>query len=131
GDRVAVLNSGHLEQTGTPEELYEHPINLFVATFVGRANVFRGAAARALGGDRAQNNQVLVVRPERLRFGGAGLPGVVRERRYTGAAAFFQIEGDDGQRFEVLAEPDGAQVGTRVYVEATRVIALPDGAARR
>src|SRR2546429_2536982 len=30
GDRVAVLNSGHLEQTGTPEQLYEQPVNLFV-----------------------------------------------------------------------------------------------------
>src|SRR3989442_782589 len=129
GDRVAVLNAGHLEQTGSPEELYEHPSSLFVASFVGRANVFRGAAARALGLTRA--DYVLVVRPERLRFGDAGLPGVVRERRYTGAAAFFQIEGDDGQRFEVLAEPDGAQVGARVYVEATRVIALPDEAGRR
>src|SRR3989441_10940314 len=129
GDPHAVLNAGHLEQTGSPEELYEHPSSLFVASFVGRANVFRGAAARALGLTRP--DYVLVVRPERLRFGDAGLPGVVRERRYTGAAAFFQIEGDDGQRFEVLAEPDGAQVGARVYVDATRVIALPDEAGRR
>ncbi|HZE94347.1 MAG TPA: TOBE domain-containing protein, partial [Gemmatimonadales bacterium] len=91
------------------------------ATFVGRANVFRGGAARALG---ARESAVVVVRPERLRFAGAGLPGVVRERRYTGAAAFFLIEGDDHERFEVLAEPDAAQVGERVYVEATRVITL-------
>src|SRR2546427_4205173 len=129
GDRVAVLAAGRLDQVGTPDDLYERPASLFVATFVGRANVFRGAAAHALGLTRP--DQVLVVRPERLRFGEAGLPGVVRERRYTGAAAFFQIEGDDGQRFEVLAEPDGAQLGARVYVDATRVIALPDEAGRR
>ena len=121
GDRIAVLNQGRLEQTGTPDALYEHPANLFVATFVGRANVFRGAAARALG---SNGTGVLVVRPERLRFADAGLPGVVRERRYVGAGAFFLIEGDDHQRFEVLAEPDAARVGERVYVEATRVIAL-------
>jgi ABC-type Fe3+/spermidine/putrescine transport system ATPase subunit len=96
-------------------------VNLFVATFVGRANVFRGDAARALG---ANGQRVLVVRPERLRFAGAGLSGVVRERRYVGAAAFFVIEADDHERFEVLAEPDAAEVGERVYVEATRVIAL-------
>ena len=121
GDRIAVLNHGRLEQTGAPDELYEHPVNLFVATFVGRANVFRGNAARALG---ANGQSVLVVRPERLRFAGVGLPGVVRERRYIGAAAFFVVEGDDHERFEVLAEPDAAKVGERVYVEATRVIAL-------
>jgi ABC-type Fe3+/spermidine/putrescine transport system ATPase subunit len=121
GDRIAVLNHGRLEQTGAPDELYEHPVNLFVATFVGRANVFRGNAARALG---ANGQGVLVVRPERLRFAAAGLPGVVRERRYIGAAAFFVVEGDDHERFEVLAEPDAAKLGERVYVEATRVIAL-------
>ncbi|HLQ58569.1 MAG TPA: ABC transporter ATP-binding protein [Gemmatimonadales bacterium] len=121
GDRIAVLNQGRLEQVGVPDELYEHPTNLFVATFVGRANVFRGRSARALG---ANGDGVLVVRPERLRFAQAGLPGIVRERRYIGAAAFFLVEGDDHERFEVLAEPDAAKVGARVYVEATRVIAL-------
>jgi ABC-type Fe3+/spermidine/putrescine transport system ATPase subunit len=121
GDRIAVLNQGRLEQVGVPDELYEHPTNLFVATFVGRANVFRGRSARALG---ANGDGVLVVRPERLRFVQAGLPGIVRERRYIGAAAFFLVEGDDQERFEVLAEPDAAKVGARVYVEATRVIAL-------
>ncbi|HEY3221930.1 MAG TPA: ABC transporter ATP-binding protein [Gemmatimonadales bacterium] len=123
GDRIAVLNQGHLEQVGAPDELYEHPVNLFVATFVGRANVFRGKSARALGGN-GTGEGVLVVRPERLRFADAGLPGIIRERRYIGAAAFFLVEGDDRERFEVLAEPDAAQVGQRVYVEATRVIAL-------
>ncbi|HEV8381382.1 MAG TPA: ABC transporter ATP-binding protein [Gemmatimonadales bacterium] len=123
GDRIAVLNNGHLEQTGAPDELYEHPVNLFVATFVGRANVFRGTSARALARD-LNGDGVLVVRPERLRFAGAGLPGVVRERRYTGAAAFYLVESDEHERFEVLAEPDAARVGERVYVEATRVIPL-------
>jgi putative spermidine/putrescine transport system ATP-binding protein len=121
GDHIAVLNNGRLEQVGAPVVLYEQPTNLFVATFVGRANVFRGDAARALG---ANGNAILVVRPERLRFAQAGLPGVVRERRYIGAAAFFLVEGDDHERFEVLAEPDAAHVGERVYVEATRVITL-------
>ena len=120
GDRVAVLNAGHLEQAGAPDELYERPASLFVATFVGRANVFRGAAARAL----ARDADLVVVRPERLRFATAGLPGVVRERRYTGAAAFFLIEIDGGERIEVLAEPDAATVGDRVFVEAERVIRI-------
>jgi hypothetical protein len=85
--------------------------------------VFRGTSARALARD-LNGDGVLVVRPERLRFAGAGLPGVVRERRYTGAAAFYLVESDEHERFEVLAEPDAARVGERVYVEATRVIPL-------
>jgi ABC-type Fe3+/spermidine/putrescine transport system ATPase subunit len=131
GDRIAVLNAGHVEQAGAPDDLYEQPRNLFVATFVGRANVFRGTAARALrGGKDVPDDHVLVVRPERLRFSGSGLPGVVRERRYTGAGAFFVVESDDRARFEVLAEPDAAHVGERVYVEATRVIDLPTNGTR-
>ena len=35
GDRIALLKDGKLEQTGTPNELYERPINTFVATFIG------------------------------------------------------------------------------------------------
>ncbi|MGH7568135.1 MAG: ABC transporter ATP-binding protein [Gemmatimonadales bacterium] len=126
GDRIAVLNAGRLEQVGAPEELYERPASLFVAQFVGRANVFRGPAARALG---AADGQVIVVRPEALRFSATGpLAGVVRERRYTGAAAFFLIEGATGERFEVLAEPEAARLGDRVRVTAAKTVCLADPA---
>ncbi len=39
GDRVAVLNVGHIEQIGTPFEIYNHPATEYVATFLGAANV--------------------------------------------------------------------------------------------
>jgi multiple sugar transport system ATP-binding protein len=35
GDRIAVLNAGIIQQLGTPQELYDHPANLFVAGFIG------------------------------------------------------------------------------------------------
>src|SRR6266550_2538936 len=105
GDRVAVLQAGRLEQLATPDELYERPASLFVATFVGRANVLRGKTARALG---AGPGELLVVRPERLVLADAGVPGVVRERRYTGAAAFYLVETEPGDRLEVLARPEAA-----------------------
>ncbi|HEY4386692.1 MAG TPA: sn-glycerol-3-phosphate ABC transporter ATP-binding protein UgpC [Ktedonobacteraceae bacterium] len=35
GDRIAVLNGGLIQQLGTPQELYDHPANLFVAGFIG------------------------------------------------------------------------------------------------
>jgi putative spermidine/putrescine transport system ATP-binding protein len=123
GDRIAVLNAGQLEQVGAPEDLYERPASLFVGTFVGRANVLRGAAARALG---ASDGQVVLVRPEQLRFGTSGLPGVVAERRYTGAAAFFHVTTDSGDRLEVHAAPDGARVGERVHISATRMLRFPE-----
>src|SRR5690606_37436001 len=41
-DRVVVLNQGHIEQLGTPREVYERPASLFVAHFVGEANLLPG-----------------------------------------------------------------------------------------
>ncbi len=35
GDRIAVLNEGLIQQLGTPQQLYDHPTNLFVAGFIG------------------------------------------------------------------------------------------------
>jgi len=122
GDRVAVLQQGRLEQVGTPEDLYERPASLFVATFVGRANVLKDGAARALGGAAGE---VLAIRPEALRFGTAGVAGIVRERRYTGVAAFYVVEAESGERLEVMAEPGAATVGARVHVAATRAFRFP------
>jgi ABC-type Fe3+/spermidine/putrescine transport system ATPase subunit len=124
GDRIAVLHGGQLEQTGTAEDLYERPASLFVGTFVGRANLLQGDAARALGGE---GGQVVLVRPEQLRFGAGngGLAGVVTERRYTGAAAFFQVTTATGERVEVLADPGAARVGDAVTLEAVRHLAFP------
>jgi ABC-type Fe3+/spermidine/putrescine transport system ATPase subunit len=39
GDRVAVLSQGHIEQLGTPFEIYNHPATEYVATFLGAANI--------------------------------------------------------------------------------------------
>src|SRR5262249_44289368 len=39
GDRVAVINNGHIEQIGTPYEIYNHPATEYVATFLGAANI--------------------------------------------------------------------------------------------
>ena len=42
GDRIAVINTGHIEQIGTPEEIYNHPATEYVATFLGAANILEG-----------------------------------------------------------------------------------------
>jgi len=41
-DRIVVMNKGVIEQTGTPEELYEHPKTRFVADFLGETNILEG-----------------------------------------------------------------------------------------
>lgn len=41
-DTVVVMNEGKIQQLGRPEDIYNTPINKFVATFIGEANIFRG-----------------------------------------------------------------------------------------
>jgi spermidine/putrescine ABC transporter ATP-binding subunit len=41
-DRIAVMREGRIEQVGTPAELYEEPVNSFVADFIGESNFLRG-----------------------------------------------------------------------------------------
>ena len=44
-DTVAVMNEGRIEQMGAPEELYESPKTVFVATFLGQSNLFVGTVS--------------------------------------------------------------------------------------
>jgi iron(III) transport system ATP-binding protein len=49
-DRIAVMNSGRIAQVGTPMELYQRPDNLFVAGFLGSANIIEGLIVDRGGG---------------------------------------------------------------------------------
>jgi spermidine/putrescine transport system ATP-binding protein len=81
-DRIAVMNSGRLEQVGTPEEIYARPSSRFVADFVGESNFFeveRRAAGVAVAADGSPvpcpsnmedgwTKATLMVRPEAIRI---------------------------------------------------------------
>jgi spermidine/putrescine transport system ATP-binding protein len=49
-DRIAVMNKGQVLQTGTPQEIYEHPTNRFVADFIGETNFIPGRIQRLTEG---------------------------------------------------------------------------------
>jgi ABC-type Fe3+/spermidine/putrescine transport system ATPase subunit len=119
GDRVAVLSAGRLEQVGTPDELYDAPASVFVAGFVGRTAVLPGERVGGHAGTRA------LVRPEAMRFvadGAAQLDGVVTERRFIGAQAYFTVDAGAGIVFEVQAPHGAVRVGDRVRVAVDRVL---------
>jgi len=72
GDRIAVMNKGELQQLGTPEELYEHPANTFVAQFIGSpAMNMVPTAVLGVGG----TGQLAGFRPEHVRLGSNGHSG--------------------------------------------------------
>jgi iron(III) transport system ATP-binding protein len=90
-DRVAVMQDGRLHQVGTPGEVYGRPADLFVAAFVGGANLLSGSAAsegirHPLGLIAGTPGEaVVVIRPEAVRLRGdpAGR-GVVRATTFYG-----------------------------------------------
>ncbi len=77
-DRIGIIGEGRLQQVDTPEEIFRHPANEFVAQFVGGRNLFRGRGALSADGNacvqlqghcitvtRAVHGEVrLMVRPE-------------------------------------------------------------------
>jgi multiple sugar transport system ATP-binding protein len=97
GDRIAVMSQGVLQQVGTPPTLYEHPVNVFVAAFIGSPAMnfataraddgglklgnakleLTGGAARAA--DRQRGKDLLIgFRPEDLELNGHAGSGAVR-----------------------------------------------------
>ena len=86
-DRVAVINAGVVQQVGTPMELYERPANLFVAGFLGSANILDSSAGIALPPGKR-----LVFRPQDATLSaadGATLAGPIVHREFLGATVRY------------------------------------------
>ena len=96
-DRIFVLNRGGLHQGGTPEEIYNHPVNPFVADFLGKVDFFRGEAKdgqitlQEMGGQTLTypgpetGNVYVAIRPENLLFSEEGeLSGTLETQYYLG-----------------------------------------------
>jgi ABC-type sugar transport system ATPase subunit len=90
-DEILVLQQGRVVQCGTPEEVYNRPINEYTAALFGDYNLVRGNEARKLVPD-ISSARPLLVRPEQLRLtaGGNGLLGEVRALRFFGG--FYEVE---------------------------------------
>jgi multiple sugar transport system ATP-binding protein len=88
-DRIVVLNAGHIEQYGSPIELYERPANLFVAGFIGspKMNFIGGKVAQAAGA------ATIGVRPEHIAVSGAAgeWTGVVNVAEHVGSDTFLYV----------------------------------------
>jgi len=71
-DRVCVMREGRIVQTGSPRELYDQPVNRYVADFVGKTNFFDGPS----------KDRVVSVRPELIEIAAseAKLPGDLAQR---------------------------------------------------
>jgi putative spermidine/putrescine transport system ATP-binding protein len=96
-DRIAVFSQGKIDQIGTPAEVYEHPANEFVASFVGISNVLERDGAR------------FTIRPEKIRLG-EGAPGdrvergTVRETLYAGPITRTVVDLEQGGQVVVVSQ---------------------------
>jgi spermidine/putrescine transport system ATP-binding protein len=136
-DRVAVMHEGVLEQTGTPEQIYQRPATVFVADFVGASNRTDAVIEAGLGDGRyrlslgtatgveatgpegleAGAAVSLIVRPEQLRLGSAGFAAVVADVSYVGPARHLELDSEQLGRLRATVGGDvPATVGDRVLV---------------
>ncbi|MCA0207061.1 MAG: ABC transporter ATP-binding protein [Proteobacteria bacterium] len=151
-DRMAVLDGGVIQQIGSPQELYDRPVNLFVARFLGTANILEGRVETEGGAARFRTAtgdvlslpvegrtgpSSIVLRPQNIRIeeqaGTGTLPGEVLHREFLGSqvrylvrAAGTEIVVDQSHRAgEIWLDP-----GARVYLAAnTRdAVLIPQGA---
>lgn len=124
--RIAVMNHGRVLQIGTPEAVYEHPANRFVADFIGNVNLFEGrlsvvqpdrcAAVTGLGevhvghGVSGTPNMpvAIAVRPEKIEIS-KELPAVdrnlftgqVQEIAYFGSYNTYLVRASDGTQVRI------------------------------
>ena len=142
-DRIAVMSKGRILQVGTPNEIYERPLNRTVADFIGETNFleadpFAGGARLAdgqvlsLAGMPESGRITLAIRPERVSLTESGnLAGEVEEVVYIGTDTLYLLKVAGQSGFRVRQQnragsgqplPRGAQVRLDVPAAAIRVL---------
>ncbi|TIX46487.1 MAG: ABC transporter ATP-binding protein [Mesorhizobium sp.] len=71
-DRIVVMRAGRIEQTDSPEALYDRPATSFVARFLGEANILEDPGFRIESDGAPPSGSVAMIRPERIRIRGPG-----------------------------------------------------------
>jgi ABC-type Fe3+/spermidine/putrescine transport system ATPase subunit len=145
GDRVAVLYKGHIEQLGTPYEIYNTPATEYVATFLGAANILEatvrndylevGAArlSASLEGLKSGGRVKIVFRPEDVVLSKSEFirPGIskiatgrIEEISFVGAYERLRLRLDRNDETIIATRPKPEAVATRLQIGDTIVVAL-------
>jgi spermidine/putrescine transport system ATP-binding protein len=151
-DRIAVMSAGAVQQVGTPREIYEAPVNRFVADFIGETNLLPvrvaaladGMARCVLPGGReitcpaaetgADGEHHLSIRPERLSLGDPArtpLTGTVERLIYLGTDLQAHARLDSGEAVHVrlqnalrtVVPAPGQRIGLDIEEGAARLLA--------
>ena len=142
-DRIAVMSAGKVQQVGTAKEIYIHPKNRFVASFIGETNFLSGMgeadAVLLPTGERlpapgfgTKGAVTVSIRPEQLRLGvaGQGLRATVRSLVYFGTDTHCHLGLADGT--EIVARLQSPASGDPGLAEGQEVgITFAPGAVQR
>jgi multiple sugar transport system ATP-binding protein len=112
GHRIAIINEGHLQQIGPPVELYEHPVNTFVANFLGNPGMSLVTGSIASGTVQIGSTVVgptslpdgpvtIGIRPESLALAAEGVPAVAEHIEVLGADVLVLCQLESGERIVV------------------------------
>jgi iron(III) transport system ATP-binding protein len=149
-DRIAVMHEGIVQQVGTPMTLYDKPANLFVANFLGTANILDGAVDAAGGrfaingggavplpaGDELPAGAQLVFRPQNAALvtpvtapakNRARLDGVIAHREFLGASVRYSVRVGTSDVLVDVAHQAGVEppgIGERIAVDLDHARAL-------
>lgn len=148
-DRIAVMQAGVIHQCGKPQNIYLRPVDLFVATFIGKSNLLKGKllldgkAVRVQFADsyivdipyiseeqRKPQEVVISCRPEELVINvderGEGIHGIIKDSVFLGLNTHYFVELDSGEQAEVVQEsniddilPPGKHV--RLMVKTSKI----------
>ncbi|MEO0565297.1 MAG: ABC transporter ATP-binding protein [Chloroflexota bacterium] len=111
-DRIAVMNEGQVQQVGTPTEIYENPVNRFVADFIGETNFIEGT----LREKSSKYTEEIEINEEVIA-----------------SAHLCKVEVSGGQMVDAVLSDDALSVGARVAValRPERVDILPESGVVR
>jgi spermidine/putrescine ABC transporter ATP-binding subunit len=149
-DRVAIMKGGHIEQVGSPEEIYEHPRSKFVADFIGLSDFIPATvesfdtqiarirvgshilSASAVSGLSQGQKILLFIRPNDVEItssetGDNILSGVVRQATYLGDRIDYRIQVQDSIEVRVQSPGtirlcEGARTFLKLPVDRCRLI---------
>lgn len=150
-DRIAVMKSGVIQHVGTPQNIYQRPSNIFVATFIGRTNILDGKvimdnnqtvlefynsyreALDNLNISLEQGEELPVkvsVRPEEFTINqsGKGIKATIVSSIFLGLNTHYFLKLESGERIEIVQESTigevldpGTQIGLMIKKEKINV----------
>jgi spermidine/putrescine transport system ATP-binding protein len=152
-DRIAVMNNGRVEQAASPRTIYDEPLTVFVADFLGVSNLLTGEAVGPDGGActvrvgdrmlRAQQGAVeargevkVMIRPERIGIephatsGEERLPGMVERAVFLGGAQEVHVRVLGGELLKATIANDGSAPPVELEPGTAVSVRLPADALR-